>query len=222
MKRPDTESRYLAGKQEYMEQTGSLVKAMQHWRMASIIEGVAIIILAVGIFAIGLQQKVVPFAVAFNEHSEVARVVRVDVAAPPTANQIKASLRQWVIGARSVYGDWRALQGLLNQAYAMTLPDSPASKSLNAFHQENDPYKRARKEAVDVAVNSVTQMPNSDDTWRIEWTETTKQGNGQVVDMKTWQGLFTVVIAPPVDEGQILINPLGVRVKQFNWSPRQL
>lgn len=222
MKRPDSESRYLAGRQEYMEQTGSLVKSRENWRIAAIIEGVSIIILAGGIVAVSLQQKVVPFAVAFNEHSEVVRVARADVAAHPTANQIKASLRQWLIGARSVYGDWRALQALLNQAYAMTLPDSPASKSLNAFHQENDPYKRARKEAVDVAVNSVTQMPNSDDTWRIEWTETTKQANGQVTDMKTWQGLFTVVIAPPTDEGQILINPLGVRVKQFNWSARQL
>jgi type IV secretion system protein VirB5 len=220
MKRPDSENRYLASRQEYMEQTGSLVKAMHQWRLASIIQAVALIILSAGFVAVALQHRVVPYAVAFNEHSEVVRVGRADVLAHPTTNQTRASLRNWIIGARTVYGDRRALQAQLDLTYAMTLPDSAAFKSLTTFHRENNPYARSQKEAVEVAVNSV--MPLTDETWRIEWTETTKQANGQVLDTKIWQGSFTVVIVPPADDSQILINPLGVYVKQFTWAIRQL
>ncbi len=220
MTKPDSANPYLAARKEYMEQTGSLVKSREQWRIASIIEGIAIVILAGGFVAVSLQHRVVPYTVEFNEHSEVARVHRSDVMPPPNSNQIKASLRSWIIGARTVYGDLRAQETMLKGTYDMTLPGSAAYKSLNATYEENNPYARSQKELVEVAVNSVMRI--TDDTWRIEWTETTKAVSGQVMERKHWQGPFTVVIVPPAEEAQILVNPLGVYVKEFSWAIRQL
>lgn len=216
----EKENPYLAGRQEYADRYYDLTKLAHNWCMAALVAGVMAIVATGGLIAVALQHKVVPYAVEFNEHDEVARVVRADEAAAPSTNQIRASLRQLVIGARTVFGDRRAQKVMIDQTYAMILPDSPAFKSLTAFHSENNPYVRSQKEAVEISVNSV--MPVSDETWRVEWTETVKQANGQVISTSIWQGSFTVVIVPPNDDKQILINPLGVYVKQFSWAPRQI
>lgn len=214
------ENPYLKGSQAFMEQHGSIIVAANFYRLMCFILAIAVAILLVGYVWLSLQNKVVPYAIEFNEHAEVARVTRADVMAAPNANQIRASIRQWVIGAKTVYGDMRALQALLDQTYATTLPGSAADKAIRAFHESGNPYERASKETVEVAVNSV--MPLGGDTWRIVWTEKTKATNGQVVDAKEWEGHFTVTIVPPVDDKQILVNPIGVYVKDFTWSVRQL
>ena len=215
-----SENPYLNGSKLFMEQYGSIIVAANQWRLISIVEGIVIIILAAGFVFKSMQHTVVPYAVEFNEHAEVARVTRADVMTAPNANQIRASIRQWLIGAKTVYGDLRAQQALLDQTYAMTLSGSPADKAIRTFHEGNNPYAISEKETKEVAVNSV--MPLGGETWRIEWTERTKQKNGQILDTQVWQGTLTVAIIPPVDDKQILINPIGVYVKDFTWSIRQL
>ncbi len=215
-----SENPYLNGSKLFMEQYGSIIVAANQWRLICIVEGIALIILVAGFVFLSLQHKVVPYAVEFNEHAEVARVVRADVMAAPGANQIRSSIRQWLIGARTVYGDLRAQQALLDQTYAMTLSGSPADKAIRSFHEGNNPYAISEKETKEVAVNSVDSLGG--DSWRIEWTERTKQKNGQVIETQVWQGIFTVVIVPPADDRQILINPIGVYLKDFTWSIRQL
>ena len=217
MKQP-AENPYLDGKRAFLEQHATIVLAAHQWKMIASGCIVISIIAVSGVVALALQHKVVPFVVETNEHSEVVRVTRADEMARPTTNQIKAALRDWITGARSVWGDYRAKEDMIRTTYAITLPESPAYQSLATYHKENDPFKRSQKEAVEVAVNNVSLIAG--DTWRIEWTETTKLVSGRVVDVKVWQGSFTVVIVPPVNEKQILVNPLGVQVKDFTWVTR--
>lgn len=219
MKKSMSENPYLNGSKLFMEQYGSIIVAANQWRLLAYGALVLALLLGGGLIAVSLQHKVVPYAVEFNEHAEVARVTRAEAMVAPNANQIRASIREWLIGAKTVYGDLRAQQALLDKTYAMTLPGSPADKAIRAFHEGNNPYAISEKETKEVAVNSVN--PLGGDTWRIEWTEKTKQKNGMVIDTQIWQGTATVVIVPPADDRQILINPIGVYLKDFTWSVRQ-
>ena len=212
------ENPYLEGKRAWLEQAGDAVKAKNDYRLLAIGCFALAMVSLCGLVAMALQHKVVPYAVEFNAHSEVVRVTRADEMTKPNESQIKAALNDWIIGARSVWGDRRAQELMINKTYALTLPDSAAFQSLSIFHKENNPFNRSKNEAVEVAVHSVT--PIAGDTWRIEWTETRKQVSGRVLDSKVWQGSFTVVIVPPVDEKHLLINPLGVHVKDFTWVTR--
>jgi len=220
VKKTILENPYLSGRQTFMEQYGAIIVAANQWRLIAACLGAAVVILSISIGFIANQAKVIPYAVEFNAHGEVDRVVRADAVSAPNANVIKALIRQWMIGARTVYGDMRALQALLDQTYATTLPGSKADKAIRAYHEANNPYERSGKESVDVAVHSV--MTNGGDTWRIEWTERTKATNGQVMETKAWQALVTVEIVPPVNDKQILINPMGVYVSDVTLSERQL
>ncbi|WP_347889092.1 VirB8/TrbF family protein (plasmid) [Nitrosomonas europaea] len=212
------ESPYLRARQEWNERYGDYIKSAHQWRLAAI-GSIAVALVAVGgMVSLSMQQKVVPYAVELNGHSEVVRVVRADVMARPTTNQVRASLRSWVIGARTVYVDRRAQQNLLDATYAMTMPDSPAFQTLSNYHRENNPYERTARETAEITVNAI--VPVSGETWQVEWTEIVKQRSGKVVDQKAWQGSFTISISPPTDDRQIMINPLGIYVKQFAWTTR--
>lgn len=212
------ESPYLRARQEWNERYGDYIKSAHQWRLAAI-GSIAVALVAVGgMVSLSMQQKVVPYAVELNGHSEVVRVVRADVMARPTTNQVRASLRSWVIGARTVYVDRRAQQNLLDATYAMTMPDSPAFQTLSNYHRENNPYERTVRETAEITVNAI--VPVSGETWQVEWTEIVKQRSGKVVDQKAWQGSFTISISPPTDDRQIMINPLGIYVKQFAWTTR--
>jgi type IV secretion system protein VirB5 len=213
-----SENPYLNGRRAFLEQYGDSLKAARQWRMAAAVSGAGMLIALSGLVAVSLQHKVVPYAVEFNEHSEVVRVARADEMGSPSTNQVRAALRNWIIGARTVYGDRRAQQSLIETTYAMTLPNSSAYQTLSEYHSANNPYARSTKESVDVAVNSVLLADGA--TWRIEWTETTKQASGRIIDAKAWQATATVITVPPNSEQELLLNPVGVKIKQFSWQTR--
>jgi type IV secretion system protein VirB5 len=102
--------------------------------------------------------------------------------------------------------------------YAMTAPGSLAYGALSDYQKANDPYQLSQQNTVEVAVNAVMQL--SEETWRIEWTETRRQLSGKVLDSKIWQATATVSIIPPTEESQVLLNPVGVYVNNFSWAQR--
>lgn len=212
------ESPYLNGRTEWMERYGSYVKAASNWRLVALGSmGIAFCAIG-GLIAVSMQTKVVPYAVELNGHQEVVRVQRADLLSAPNANQIRASLRDWIIGARTVYSDRYAMKNLIDRTYAMTMPDSRGFTDLANYHRSSNPYERSANQSVTVDVKVV--VPVSDTTWQIEWTETTKEASGKVVGAQDWQGSFTVAVSPPTDAQQIMLNPLGLYVQQFSWTSR--
>lgn len=215
-KAPDTP--YLAARREWNERYGDHVKSAHQWRLAAF-GSIAIALASVGgLVAVSMQSKVVPYAVELNGHGEVVRVRRADVLARPDANQIRAALRSWIIGARTVYTDPAAMKALIDQTYAETLPDSPAYQRLAEYHRANNPYQRAANETV--AVDVQVAVPVSDNSWQIEWRETTRQASGKIVNTVDWQAIVTLTISPPTDAQQVMVNPSGVYVRQFEWTSR--
>jgi len=213
-----TTENHLNARREWNERYGDYIKAAHHWRLAAVGSIAVALVCSVGMVALAMQQKVVPYAVEFNEHHEPVRVIRADVMTHPNASQIRAGLNTWIRGARSVYMDRRAMKDMLISTYALTQPGSAAYGALAEYHKQNDPYKISQEYTVEIAANAVLQI--SADSWRIEWTETKRQLSGRVIDTRTWQATATIAIIPPMDESQVLLNPIGMYVSGFDWSGR--
>ncbi|GAA5098212.1 VirB8/TrbF family protein [Bartonella acomydis] len=209
---------YILARKEWMERYGDYIKSANSWRLAAF--GMIIITaMSVGAFIWKVnEQTVVPYIVQTNSVGEVTHLSKANVAAKPNATHIRAALRNWLIGARTVYVDMRAEENLVNQTYSMTLPQSPAYAMLVEYHKQNDPYFRAATETVEIQVNAI--VPVSEDTWQIEWTERKRARSGAVIDTKLWQATATIIIAIPKTEKQMMLNPIGLYVKQFAWTPR--
>lgn len=218
MSKEGLESSVLDGRREHFDRYFQLAKMINNLRLMLLGTIALGVILAWGVVAMALQHKVVPYVVELNGNSEMVRVTRADVAEKPTDNMVMASLRLFVIGARTVFLDRRAQQMQMNTAYSMILAGSPAYKAMEDFHTANNPYEKSKTETVEVAVSSFPKI--SDDTWQVEWTETTKQLSGKVISVRNWQGTFKVKIIPPTDVNQISANPFGIYVEWLSWTPR--
>lgn len=216
------ETPYLAARREWNERYSGYIASANNWRLVALGSVAATLIAVGGLVMVSSQHKIVPYAVEFNGNGEVTRVARAEVASTPNKRQMIAALRNWVIGARTVYVDGRAEKTIIDQTYALTYPDSPCFKMLAGYHKDKNPYQRAQTETVEVAVNAV--VPISDTTWQIDWTEVTKSRSGQAKESdaqtKQYQGTVTTVLAPPTDDAQILVNPLGIYAQQCAWTTR--
>lgn len=213
------ESPYIAARREWNERYSDYIAAANNWRLAALGSLGVSLILASGLVWVSGQQKVVPYYVETNSYGEVTRVARADRAGQPTEKQIKAGLRQWITGARTVYTDARAQQQIIGTTYAMTFPDSPAYSALAEYHRDQNPYLRARKESVEVAWHGASLIGG--DTWQIEWTETIRSLAGkQIGDPITYVATVKTQVAEPTEEATITLNPFGIYANQFSWNER--
>jgi len=72
------------------------------------------------------------------------------------------------------------------------------------------------------AYTPVSVIPQSETTWRIDWTETARSRDGTLkAPPARMAALVTIYLVPATSttsEDQIRKNPLGVFVKDFSWS----
>lgn len=224
MKNEKTESHgkpdsvYLAGRMEWDDRHHNLIQALHTWRRVAVGAMATAAIGVSGLAYVSSQHKIVPFLVEFDQYSEPVRIIRAETPNEPSTNQIRAALRTWLIGVRSVYADAFAQKETLEQSYMMTSPASAAYGALHEYHSSNNPYVISDKFTIEVSVNSVTRI--SGNTWRVEWTEIKKGRSGSVESKEQWQAAVTAKISAPSTEEQIMKNPVGVFVYDFNWSKR--
>lgn len=85
---------------------------------------------------------------------------------------------------------------------------------------ESSPFKRAVKAMVSLEVVSV--LPQSQETWQVDWVETVRdrQGvvQGQPFRMRALVTVYVVAPTPETTEEQIRRNPLGIYVRDFSRS----
>lgn len=212
------QSPFLAASREYDDRYAKLAAMGHRWRIVAFISLTGWLVTATGFAILKNDQKVLTFVVREKPDGTAGSVTPIQHAAAPREDNIRAQLNTWIIGARTVYVDTRAIEVAVTATYNATLPGSPAYSSLAAYHTEKSPYARAAQVTVDVAVESV--MPLTQDTWQIEWTETTRQRSGKIDSVERWVATVNVKIATPTSRQQVYTNPFGVFVNQYSWATR--
>ncbi len=210
---------YLNARREWNERYSSFITSANNWRLIALISSSAALVLAGGLVAVSLQHKVVPYLVDRDASGTVTGVRRADEASKPGEKEIKAMLREWITGARTVYVDSNAQAAIVNKSYGLTLPDSAAYRTLAQYHKEHNPYQRAASETVEITVQP--PMPLSNNTWQVQWHEVVKQRvTGKVLEDKNYQATVNIIFSAATTEEQLMANGYGVYVNQFSWSER--
>jgi len=207
-----------AGRRAYQESYREHVVAAQRWRimgmLALIVAGGAV----TGMVMIASQAQVVPYVVKVDRLGDTIAVTRADIAAKPDRAVIVAQLARWVMAVRSVWVDAGAQRGLVREAYAMVNARADAYGTLNDYMRAHDPFERAKTETIAVEVLSV--LPISGDSWRIEWREENRSRDGVRSGSREFQATVTLSFNPPHDEATIRANPSGLYINSFSWAER--
>lgn len=219
----EIENPYLTARRTWNEHVGSVVSSRQTWQVVGILSLLIALASVGGVIHIGSQSKYIPYVIEVDKLGQTIAVGPVQAAGRADQRVVHASVSEFVSDARSVTPDVALQRKAVFRVYAHLSPNDPATAKMNEWLNgtaDSSPFKRATKEMVSVEIKSV--LPQTPDTWQVEWTETTRdrQGvmKGQAVNMRALVNVYTIETTSQTTDEQLRNNPLGIYVRDFSWS----
>lgn len=219
----EVENPYLAARRTWNEHVGSVVSSRQTWQVVGILSLLIVLAAVGGLIHIGSQSKFVPYVVEVDKLGQVVAVAPAQRAAVVDQRVVHASVASFISDARLVTPDVALQRKAVFRLYSMLSANDPATAKTNKWlngSEDSSPFKRAAKETVSTEILSV--IPQTPDTWQVDWMETThdRQGvaKGQPLRMRALVTVYTVATTANTTEEQVRNNPLGIYVRDFSWS----
>ncbi|MEX3547692.1 MAG: conjugal transfer protein TrbF [Burkholderia sp.] len=219
----EVENPYLAARRTWNEHVGAVVSSRQTWQVVGILSLLIALAGVGGVIHIGSQSKFVPYVVEVDKLGQAVAVAPAQRAAAVDQRVVHASVASFISDARLVTPDVALQRKAVFRLYSMLSANDPATAKTNEWlngSEDSSPFKRAAKETVSTEILSV--IPQTPDTWQVDWMETTRdrQGvvKGQPFRMRALVTVYTVAATPQTTEEQVRNNPLGIYVRDFSWS----
>jgi type IV secretion system protein VirB5 len=210
------ENPYLAARREWNERYGDYIARAQAWRLTALLALCLALIAVAGLAYLAAQNRVIPYIVAVDKLGAPVAVSYADRALPADTRIVRAMLARFIVNLRSVYADATAQRRAIEDAYALLSAADPATHRINHYFREHHPFDRAKSETVSVEIKSV--LPLSDRTWQIEWEESIRSRGGEEKKHPHMLAAVSIAVTPPQDEATLLRNPIGLYVREINWS----
>lgn len=207
---------YLRARQEWDERFGDQIKSRNNWRLAAFLSMAAALVCVTGMVAIGYRSNTVPYVVALDDVGRAVPVIPAKQVAVKDVRLQEAVVARWVTNLRTVIADAVAQRRLVDEVYAETGQNSPASATITEFYSKNSPFDLLTKETVDASVESIVQQ--SPKTYEVAWTEVTRDLNGNLIASHRYRAFVSVVTQEVTDARQALVNPLGLYVTNLTWG----
>lgn len=220
-KAKETDNPYLNARRTWNTHEGDILASRTLWQIVGVLSLLIALSAVGGVIYIGQQSKFVPYVVQVDKLGQTVAVARADQASPVDSRVMHASVAAWISDARLVTPDITVQRAAVFRVYALLNTTDPATPKMHDWlaGEANNPFKRAAKETVQVEIISV--LPQSPETWQVDWTEETWDRQGVLKSKARMRALLNIYVAPPTsqtDETQIRRNPLGIFVRDFSWS----
>lgn len=207
---------YFAARKEWDERYGDLITRARNWRLIAVLLAMVALVQGGGLVYLAGQSKVVPFVVAIDSLDRVVASGPAQRSNAANERLIRAALYQWIGDLRMVTTDGVAQRRAIDHVYSMIGSGTAAQVQISEFYSQDPPASRAQHETCSAEVKAV--FSTSDKTFQVEWSETTRSLNGQVLAQQNWKGSVTITVNPPSDERLARVNPLGIYVTAVSWS----
>lgn len=222
---PEHENPYLAARRTWNNQSAANVASRQMWQLLGILALMIALAAVGGIIHIGSQSKFVPYVVEVDKLGQTAAVAPAQRAidAGVVARVVHSSVASFITDLRLVTPDVALQRKAIFRIYALLSSHDPATAKANEWlngSEENNPFNRASREMVSIEISSV--IPQTSDTWQVDWVETTRDRQGVVKEppfrMRALVTVYNVPPTPKTTEEELRLNPIGVMVRDFSWS----
>lgn len=217
------ENPYLDARKKHNEYESSRNASLRLWKLFGLLGLLTGLAGVGGMIHIGSQSKFVPYVIEVDKLGQTLAVSVADKAAPADPRIVSSLLARAITLARMVTPDVVVQRNAIFELYASLDSSDPAAFKMQEYlgsDSDTSPFKRAAKETVDVQITSV--IPQSDETWQVDWMETVRaRGDGSIISRFRMRALVRIYVVPPTNrtsEEQIRKNPLGIFIRDFNWS----
>jgi type IV secretion system protein VirB5 len=215
-RRDHPDNPYLAARQEWNERYGSYVKAATAWRIVGIAGmGMAVIGFSYALYQ-STQVKLVPYIVEVDKLGTAAVAgypQQIEYADPRV---VRATLGSFITSFRSITPDAVVQKQYIDRTYALLRTSDPATEKINSWFRGNSPFERAKTATVAIEVTNIVALSNQ--SYQIDWTEFERDRKGKETATRRFRGIATVTLTPPQDEEIIRLNPIGLYLRDFDWT----
>lgn len=206
--------RFLRARQEWDDRFAHLARGKRNWQLAALALLAANLVLASALAWLSTQSRVTPYVVEVDELGQARAFGPAERLRKSDERLIRYQLSLFIHNLRTVLGDSEAQREILSRAYAYTR--GPAITFLNAHFLDENPFEVAEQARVQVKVHSI--LPISDETWQVQWSETTLPLGVRTGERTSWQAILTLELDPPETTETLLTNPLGLYVTEITWT----
>ncbi len=219
----ENENPYLSARRTWNDHMRSVQASRTMWQMMALLCLLIALAGVGGAIAIGSQSKFIPYVVQVNQLGEAIAVSRADQAAVADPRVVHASLASFINDLRMVTPDIALQRKAVFRAYAMLSNNDPATTKANEWFNGSElssPFKRAETQTVNVEIISV--IPQSSETWQVDWLEKVYDRQGHLTEqpfkMRALLRVYSKPTTQSTTEEQIRNNPLGIYIQDFSWS----
>lgn len=214
---------YTNSRRVWVNHNGAILAAKGHWQITAIL-GLLIALSAVGgLVYIANQSKLVPYVVEVDKLGQQVAVFPAGKAKEVDIRVVRATLADWVNSIRMVTPDIAVQRKSIFRVYANLSVGDPATHKTNEWLNgtpESAPFVRAEK--ITVHTSNYSVIAQSPDTWQVDWTETVRDREGQLskppIRMRALINVYVVQPTPATSVEDMQKNPLGLFIKDYNWS----
>ena len=207
---------YFDGRREWNERYGNHIKQVKTWKTIAFISMLTTFASVAGLTYIGAQNKLVPYVV---EVDKLGNAQAINYAVQTNLNQskvIKYSLAEFIQNFRTIYSDSKIQKEMIYKIYRYLSPTYSAYNIVNAYYKENSPFDRQSTERVRVKINSIVQI--NKETYQVDWEEIVSDPRGMKMRTDNFKASISIVLVPPTKQAEIIKNPIGLYIKEFNFS----
>lgn len=209
---------YLSARSHRIDASLRRQRLLQVLAGVTVVLALALLLAVVGLLSASDEPRLVPYLVKTAEDGSVSGVEPLTESAEsaePTEAMVRHALGLFVVNARTVTSDETAQRRLILRAYQYAA--GRAVGVLNSHYRAHPPFARADRTTVTPTLTSLLYLSERD-VYEVLWAEEIRNVNGALVERETWRALLTVTVEPPETVEEALVNPLGIKVADLDWT----
>jgi type IV secretion system protein TrbF len=216
---PEPDTPYRRARQEWDDRMGSALVHARNWRLSSFVAQATVLLCIAGMIHLGRLPKAVVHVVEVDPVGAATYrgpVGQTDYV--PSDASIRYHLQRFIENTRGISSDPAVLKQNWLDAYTAVTPKGGNMLTAYVSAPEHEPFHRAQ-EGARVTIETVSAVRVSQNTWQVDWRETTWDSHGAIVGAPTlWRGMFQILLQVPTTAEAMTKNPIGLYIDEFHWD----
>jgi type IV secretion system protein TrbF len=213
-----SESAFNRARDEWNDRIGGTIRGARNWRLAAFASFAVAGLAIVGLIYQSSKSAVVPYYVRVAENGQPFVVGVVPEVFSPSLNEVRWQLGTWLEWVRSTPLDSVVVKR--NYKNAMYFMRQAAANKLNEWAQKDPRLQNIGRETVEFSLVGIAPISGSK-SYQARWKEFYRNSEGGLKEEQRWVATFDVDVVPPATADQIQRNPIGLYIKDFQWTREQ-
>lgn len=213
----DTDAPWVIAQRHHDDRTLRSAMHTANWQRIAMFAMAVALAAVIGVVIIGSQSKVVPYLIEVDKLGRTIAVRAVDGrdASVDLNRMIYREMVMLIENTRTVSLDFQ------QNNKALTLAFSRLTGAAYNYVRHDLSLKKPNEVAATKTVQVDVQiaLPVTENTWQVEWTETSLSLGGEAMGPpERWKANIHYELRPGGSEADLRINPVGIFIHSLTWT----